>query len=101
MAVGTFGKERQAVNVGKPGAQSPITPISVYTTEKLDEQFLTSLFVGQEVVKAMVSYQDLAADWLRNWDEIVEQPPAGNGPSAGRQDETPQNWVDEDEGIPF
>jgi hypothetical protein len=95
LAVGTFGKERQAVNVGKPGAQSPITPIGVYTTEKLDEQFLTSLFVGQDVVKQMVSYQDLAADWLRNWDEIVvEQPSAGKG-------EAPQNWVDEDEGIPF
>jgi hypothetical protein len=69
LSLGTFGKERQAVNVGKPGAQSPITPISVYVPERMSEDFIGSLFVGGQVAELMASLQDQAADWLKAWKE--------------------------------
>jgi hypothetical protein len=43
MSVGTFGKERQAINVGKPGAQSPITPITAFIPEHLSDELVESL----------------------------------------------------------
>jgi hypothetical protein len=67
MALGTFGKERQSINVGKPGAQSPITPISAYIHERYTEELLASLFVGAEVASIMSDLQDQAAEWLNAW----------------------------------
>jgi hypothetical protein len=69
MSVGTFGKERQAVNVGKPGAQSPITPITAFIPETLSDELVESLFVGNEVAAQMAFLQDQAADWLGAWKE--------------------------------
>lgn len=69
MSVGTFGKERQAVNVGKPGAQSPITPITAFIPEHLNNELVESLFVGNEVASKMVALQDQAAEWLTAWKE--------------------------------
>lgn len=74
LSLGTYGKERQAVNVGQPGAQSPITPISVYTPETMDEARMRSLFVGEEVAGLMADYQDRAAEWLAAWNGPVEEP---------------------------
>ena len=71
LVLGTFGKERQAINVGKPGAQSPITPISAYIPEKITEQLMTSLFVGPEIAAVMSDMQDQAEDWLRAWNEAA------------------------------
>jgi hypothetical protein len=67
LSLGTYEKERQAINVGKPGAQSPITPITAYIPEKLTEKLMEDLFVGSEVANAMSEYHDQASDWLKAW----------------------------------
>lgn len=67
ITLGTFGRERQTANVGKPGAQSPITPILPIIPDKLNEQTLSSLFVGDEVAALMSDLQDQSQDWLRAW----------------------------------
>jgi rhodanese-related sulfurtransferase len=67
MSVGTFGKDRQAVNVGKPGAQSPITPISAFIPEHLSSELVESLFVGNEVAVKMADLQDQSSEWLSAW----------------------------------
>lgn len=67
LSLGTFGKERQAVSVGKPGAQSPITPISAFIPEKFTEELLASLYVGNEVAAKMSELYDQASDWLNSW----------------------------------
>lgn len=69
MSLGTYGKERQAMNVGKPGAQSPITPITAYIHDRFNEELMGSLFVGQEVAEHMAELQDQASDWLNAWKE--------------------------------
>jgi hypothetical protein len=69
MTLGTFGKERQVLNVGKPGAQSPITPISAYLPATMDEEVLQNLFVGNEAVEMMANLQDQASEWLHAWKE--------------------------------
>jgi hypothetical protein len=73
LALGTHGKERQVVNVGKPGAQSPITPISAYI-EGLTEEKLQNLFVGEDIARSMAEIQDQASDWLKAWnsESLVE-----------------------------
>jgi len=67
LSLGTFGSERQAVNVGQAGAQSPITPISAWIPEGLTPERMASLFVGQEVAGLMADYQDQAQEWLAAW----------------------------------
>ncbi len=91
LSLGTFGKERQAVNVGKPGTQSPITPITVYIPERMNESFVSNLFVGSQVAELMASLQDQASDWLKAW---MEGAPAEVG-------EYPENGVPTEEEIPF
>ena len=71
MTLGTFGKERQVLNVGKPGAQSPITPISAYLPASMSEEVLQNLFVGNDVVEMMANLQDQAGDWLNAWKESM------------------------------
>lgn len=94
LSIGTFGKERQAVNVGKSGAQSPITPISAYIPDDLTEERITRLFVGQEVAGLMADYMDQAAEWLRAWKAPVEET---YGPAGGEISPEPE-YVDD---IPF
>jgi hypothetical protein len=81
LSLGTFGKERQSMNVGKPGAQSPITPLSAYIPDRLSEELLTSLFVGHDTAAVMADLQDRAADWLNAWKEtaLVEVEDQDNG----------------------
>jgi hypothetical protein len=69
LSLGTYGKERHVMNVGKPGAQSPITPITAYIPESFDEELISSLFVGEELAEKMAELQDQAADWLGAWKE--------------------------------
>jgi hypothetical protein len=71
LSLGTFGKERQAMNVGKPGAQSPITPISAYVPERITDELMESLFVGSETATVMSDLQDQAAEWLGAWKGIA------------------------------
>jgi hypothetical protein len=69
LSLGTFGKERQVINVGKPGAQSPITPISAFIPELITEELIESLFVGNKTAEIMADLQDQAAEWLKAWKE--------------------------------
>jgi hypothetical protein len=69
LALGTFDKERHTLNVGKPGAQSPITPVSVYIPDHLSEDILANLFVGNEIAAVMADLQDQAQEWLTAWNE--------------------------------
>lgn len=91
LALGTFGKERQSVNVGKPGAQSPITPITAFIHERYNEELLTSLFVGSEVASIMSDLQDQAADWLNAW----------KGSLPAEPDEFQETGFPPEEEIPF
>lgn len=69
LALGTFERERNSVIVGKPGAQSPITPISAYIPENLTEELIANLFVGNEIAATMADLQDQASEWLKAWRE--------------------------------
>jgi hypothetical protein len=69
MSIGTFGKDRHAVNVGKSGAQSPITPISAFIPDQITDEMIENLFVGNEIAAKMVDFQDQAAEWLKAWQE--------------------------------
>ena len=69
LSLGTYGKERQAMNVGKPGAQSPITPITAYIPERFTDELMMNLFVGNEIAAVMADLQDQASDWLKAWSE--------------------------------
>jgi len=91
MALGTFGKERQSLNVGKPGAQSPITPITAYVHERYSDELLASLFVGNEVASIMSDLQDQAHDWLNAWKGGLLEEPV----------EFAENVFTPDEEIPF
>jgi hypothetical protein len=90
LSLGTFGKDRQAMNVGKPGAQSPITPISVYIPDKFSEDVFASLFVGNEVAAVMADLQDQATHWLSAWKEpTVLESYEDNGFGADSDEEIP------------
>ncbi len=91
LSLGTFGKERQAISVGKPGTQSPITPIGAYIPERFTEELITSLFVGEEVAAKMAELQDQASDWLSGWKGTAVVVP---------EDETVHTFPSEEE-IPF
>lgn len=69
LSLGTFGKDRQVINVGKPGTQSPITPISAYIHDRMTEELIASLFVGRQVAEQMSELQDQASDWLKAWQD--------------------------------
>ncbi len=69
LSLGTFGKERAVVNVGKPGAQSPITPISCGVPETVDREYLVRRYVGGDVLAIMAGLQDQATEWLNAWKE--------------------------------
>lgn len=96
LALGTFGKERKAENVGKPGAQSPITPIAAYIPEQLTEEQIARLFVGDTVAAIMADLQEQAQEWLSAWSQPLDEA-AGEGPQA------PENFPGDPtyEDIPF
>ncbi len=66
LALGTFGKDRIAIQVGK-NSTSPITPVTAYLPDNLDEATLESLFVGEEVAEEMATYLADAGEWLNAW----------------------------------
>lgn len=72
LSVGTFGKDRAVEQVGRPGAQSPITPVSCYVPEKLDEALMESLFVGDTVAAIMADLAGQAQEWLGAWKSPAE-----------------------------
>ncbi|RPI87727.1 MAG: hypothetical protein EHM41_03935 [Chloroflexi bacterium] len=94
LSLGTFGKERQVTNVGKPGAQSPITPITAYIPERLTEELMTSLFVGKEIAEKMASLQEQAAEWMNAW----KAAPVSSVDEYGEAD---SSFFSSEEEIPF
>ncbi len=92
LSLGTFGKERQVINVGKPGAQSPITPITAYIPDRINEDLISSLFVGSEITQQMSTLQDQASEWLKAWKEEAPIEAA---------DEYIENGAPVEEEIPF
>lgn len=100
LALGTFGKERQVLNVGKQGAQSPITPATAYIPEKITDEQVRKLFVGAEVASRMGDYLSQAAEWLKAWSEPVVE---AAGMQAAPEDDNflmPDQGAEEDS-IPF
>jgi len=65
VVIGTFGKQRITRMVGKT-SQSPIVPAQVNYADKteIDEGFLASYFVGDEVGAKMIELKTAAAEWL-------------------------------------
>lgn len=90
LTLGTFGKERQVVNVGKPGAQSPITPIGA-NVEGLTESLLANLFTGHEVAAVMANLLDQSAEWLNAW----------KSPALAEVEEEAEAAFSSEEEIPF
>ena len=98
LAIGTFGKERKAEQVGK-SAKSPITPIGAYLPENLNEETLTALFVGQDVAAQMADALTDAKEWLSAWAEPShDQFGAANGDGVPEEPPFDPNDVD---AIPF
>jgi hypothetical protein len=85
--VGTFGKDRVAMTVGKAGKQSPVTLLSLWTVDKeqMTAELLKRLYVGGEVSAMMVSYFDEAEEWRNAWKHEEEngEGAADNGADAG------------------
>jgi hypothetical protein len=96
-ALGTFGKDRQAVNVGKPGAQSPITPITAWIPEGMNEDTMRLLFVGNDVAAQMADYAEQAAEWLGAWSQPVVE---GQPLVEPEYTDPPENWAPEED-VPF
>lgn len=83
MALGTFGKERQAINVGKPGAQSPITPITAYIpADGISPEVLERRYIGSDIAAIMADKAEEAEEWLSAWKRSAE----GNGGPEGEDD---------------
>jgi hypothetical protein len=97
-ALGTFGKERQVTNVGKPGAQSPITPVTAWIPEGMNEDTMRLLFVGNDLAAAMADYADQAAEWLNAWKQPAVEGQAGAG--EPEYIAPPENWAPEED-VPF
>jgi hypothetical protein len=85
-AIGTFGKERQATQVGKPGAQSPITPIGLQPIPEITKDMLLKMFVGQETLRDMARLAGEAKEWLNAWKNITHDAPT-NDSEQGMPDE--------------
>jgi hypothetical protein len=68
LSVGTFGKERKQVMVGK-GAQSPITPITAFVPKEITAELMERLFVGQDSAEVMLTYLEGADEWLHAYDQ--------------------------------
>lgn len=98
MGLGTFGNERQVINVGKPGAQSPITPIQLAEIKpEALERDLESLFVGNKVAQEMSDLADAAEPWRQAWkEESIESSSANGWALAGADAAFPA-----EEDIPF
>jgi hypothetical protein len=97
-AIGTFGKERKAIMVGKPGKQSSITPVSLFVPEEVTPELMESLFVGQEVAGLMADFQDQAQDWLNAWKAEIK----GENRGQAQDDENGEQYVDDElDSAPF
>jgi hypothetical protein len=78
MSIGTFGPERKQEVVGAGQQRKPITPISAYIPENMDEKTLEYLYVGEETAEWMADLSEQAQDWLKVFQNME---PAANARS--------------------
>jgi hypothetical protein len=101
-ALGTFGQAPETRLVGKAGAQSPVTPINLFTPKEITRDTMIRVFVGREGVSEMARLQESAEDWLNAWK--TQAGTNGNGHAAAAVEdeylEPINNGTMEDE-IPF
>lgn len=99
--IGTFGDKINTQNVGKNGAQSPVTPLNLFVPKEITSDLLRRLYVGRDGVTEMASLLDEAGEWLGAWKNAESNHP--NGGAAGPIDDgyiPPEpNFADDD--IPF
>jgi hypothetical protein len=93
LALGTFGSEIKQKMVGGGSSQSAITPIEPYLPEKLTEELMTKLFVGETIAAVMVDLQVQAKEWLTAWKTVSVDSLGGSHIPA--QPEIPENFEDQ------
>jgi hypothetical protein len=71
MSIGTFGQERKQELVGSGQQRKPITPISAWIPENLDEAMLERLYVGDEIAEWMADLSEQAQDWLKVFENLA------------------------------
>jgi len=64
--IGTFGKDPEFIKVGSGNNTSNVTYPTIYQPQELNNDLVSSWFVGEEVAGKMVEYRNLAADWLND-----------------------------------
>jgi len=80
VVMGTFGDEREFINVGKPGAQSPITPIKAWLSKEVTAEMLAGWFIGNDTAREMKDLREQADEWAQAWREPAQvQQPDGFG----------------------
>lgn len=93
--LGTFGNEPNYKNVGSGSKTSPITPVSCFIPENIDEKMVERMFVGERVAEEMDLYRQQADAWLGAW----KNKSGGNGSSPVEEtgfDRVPEDPPDED-----
>ncbi len=67
--IGTFGDKFNSKLVGAPGSQSPITPVSAWIPEVVDEKLIDALFVGDAIAEQMNMLREQSELWRAAWKE--------------------------------
>lgn len=100
MTLGTFGDSIKTMMVGKPGSQSPITPINTYIPKDITPDLLRKIYVGKDCVNEMVDCLEDAKEWLEAWkhgEHLTQAQSAGPEHDGFFPDEEPMF----EEEIPF
>lgn len=79
LALGTFGNEFKPVMVGKGTQKSPVTPIVPFLPEKITEDTLNVLFVGEGVAGQMADMIEDSKEWINAWKTQAQDPYHSNG----------------------
>ena len=69
MSIGTFGPELKQEYVGS-GQRMPITPVSAFMPETVDEEVLERLYVGDQVAEFMADLSSESAEWLKVFENM-------------------------------
>lgn len=99
MSIGTFGKERKQDLVGT-GQKKPITPISVFIPDVIDETLLGKLYVGEAMAEFMADISDQAKEWLQAFNGL-EPVTAKAAPATVEMNEPPTEFYEQSDDNPF
>jgi len=72
MSIGTFGTERKQEMVGGGQQRKPITQISAWIPESLDEATLERLYVGDHVAEWMAELSEQAMEWFKVFENMPQ-----------------------------